>query len=47
MFDKSQSGLIDISTRDVPSRRKTGLEQHQGLLGIGDDAVFVANYEVA
>src|SRR5262249_12726272 len=41
----SQRGLIDVGARNVPARREAGLVEDYGPLGIGDDAVAMANHE--
>src|ERR1700740_2634840 len=43
---EGQRGLINVTTRNVPARRKAGLVQDNRPLGIGDDAVMMANHEV-
>jgi hypothetical protein len=45
MFDRSERGLMNIGTWNVPARRKTGLIENYGLLGIGDDSVTMADHE--
>src|SRR6516225_4251719 len=47
MFHESQRGLIDVGARNVPPRRKAGLVESNRSLGIGDNAVLVANHKVA
>src|SRR5215469_1188832 len=47
MFYESQRGLIDVGAQNVPSRRKAGLVEDERPLSIGDNAVLMANHEVA
>ena len=47
MLHERQRGLIDVGARNVPARRKAGLVQDDRPLGIANDAVMMANHEVA
>src|SRR4029077_18068525 len=39
-------GLIDVGAWDVPSRREARLVQDYRALGIGDDAILMANHKI-
>jgi hypothetical protein len=47
MFHEGKSGLIDVGTRNVPARSKTGLVEDQRPLTLRDDAVAITNQEMA
>src|SRR5881396_249126 len=47
MFHEGKSGLIDVGTRNVPARSKTGLVEDQRPLTVRDDAVAITNHEMA
>src|SRR5262249_3617974 len=46
LFNCSQGGLDDIGSRNVPTWREAGLVENQRPLGIGNDAITVADHEV-
>src|SRR5258708_1905424 len=46
MVHWGQRGLIDVGTCNVPARREAGLVEDYRSLGIGDDAVTMADHEV-
>ena len=45
MFHRSQRGFIDVGAWNVPAWREAGLVEDQRPLGIGDDAVTMADHE--
>jgi hypothetical protein len=47
MFHEGKNGLIDVGTRNVPPRGKTGLVEGERLLAVRDDAVAISNHEMA
>ena len=47
MFHEGKSGLIDVGTRNVPARSKTGLVEDQRPLTVRDDSVAITNHEMA
>src|SRR5262249_42804649 len=46
-FHRRESGRVNVVAWNVPARRKSGLVEDQRPLGIGDDPVALADYEVA
>src|ERR1051326_7943735 len=47
MFHRSEGGLVDVGTQNIPARRKTGFVENDGPFRIGDYAVAMAYYQPA
>src|SRR5258705_4085116 len=46
LFNRSQRGLVDVASWNVPPGREAGLVESQRPLGVGNNPVIIVDHEV-